>query len=105
MGQVKLLSPVNPILLLPQSASISLDEQIDNIAREDAALINRHNRPIGFAYPCPRCGIRNTSFIGGTILSELVENDWVCHFCGLIFDWEEAQIFMDLNNNDRKEEH
>lgn len=101
MGQVALLSRVGTPLLLSLPAS-SIDQQIDDTVREDAALIDKSNRTIGFTYPCPRCSSRNASFVSGTIKSDLVEDDWVCHNCGLIFDYWEAQTFIDLNNNDKE---
>lgn len=63
---------------------------------EAPEAIDPEDRPIGFSYPCPRCRSMRTAYCCS------YEN-WVCSSCGLIFDWFEAQIFMQLYKNDKEE--
>jgi len=75
-----------PVLVLDHE-ELDLDRQYDGPVDFN---------PLGFSFRCPRCEGMKTAY-------SVLEEDWVCLDCRLIFSRELAEIFNQLRINDKGE--
>lgn len=70
-------------------------EELDNTYEADWVK-GQGYQAVGYSLLCPRCLKHNSAW-------SALEDDWVCHECGLIFSRELSWIVFDMIHNDKEQ--